>query len=265
MNMRLKRFKPAAANEEYRRLAEYAATRELELKPMLEPFTEATDKYGRLLSRICLVVGERAPVSVQDAVVRDLMADVFDFLYESHTFLKKGKTLVAFPLARRAYESLSLLHLCVADINAAEQWARGKKIDNKDVRKALDTHPMGEPAEKLRELYKFFCELTHPNREMIAYRGLGEGNQYVFGSIELPNLVELADFCMKHLELWFWLCPTVAYFYREQVFSRDQTFHDAHNNAREHAQKVFEWLAEERNRLLEEWKNDKTVVKPKFV
>jgi len=159
---------------------------------------------------VCLILGEQEPESVQDAVVRDLMADVFDFLFESRLFILKGQTLVAFPLARRAYESMSLLHWCALDSKAAENWDKGKKVSNQDVRKALAAHTMGEPEDKLRELYKFFCEVTHPNREMITFRGLGEGNTYVFGSIGAPNLIAVADYCMKHLELWFWLCPTVA-------------------------------------------------------
>jgi hypothetical protein len=263
MNKIHKRFKPSEANEEYGKLTHYAQERAKELAPMLKPYVEATDKYGRLLSRLCLIIGEHEPMSVQDAVIRDLMADVFDFLYESRLFILKGQTLVAFPLARRAYESMSLLHWCAMDAKAAESWAKGKKVSNQEVRKALAAHPMGEPEDKLQELYKFFCEITHPNREMIAHRGIGEGNRYVFGSIDRPNLIVLADYCMKHLELWFWLCPTVAYFYREQVFRRDPTFHDAHNNARAFAQDVTKWLAQQFNRLLEEWRHDPEVVKPK--
>lgn len=191
------RFKPAKANEEYGLLATYADARAKELAPMLKSYIQVTDTYGRLLSRLCLVVGEEEPESIQDTVVRDLMADVFDFLFESRFFILKGQTLVAFPLARRAYESLSLLHWCVLDSSAAEKWSKGAKLSNSDVRKALDAHPMGESGQNLRELYNFFCGMTHPNREMIAFRGLGEPNRYVFGSIGVPNLIEVADYCIK--------------------------------------------------------------------
>jgi len=259
-----KRFKPSEANEEYGRLPEYSELRTKELTPMLKPYVDATDKYGRLLSRLCLIIGEAAPISVQDTVVRDLTADVFDFLFESRVFILRGQTLLALPLARRAYESLSLLHWCSLDPTAAEDWARGKKISNGHVRKALAAHRMGEPEDKLQELYKFFCEFTHPNREMIAFRRLGEGNRYVFGSIGTPDLVSVADYCMKHLELWFWLCPTVTYFYREKVLQRDPAFHDAHNNARNHAQDVNKWLAGQFNQLLQESRIAQIVVKPSF-
>lgn len=259
-----KKFKPAEANAEYARLPEYSAQRTQEIEPMLRPYLDATDKYGRLLSRVCMLVGEQEPSSIQDSVVRDLMADVFDFLFESRGFITRGQTLVAFPLARRAYESLSLLHWCALDSKAADRWARGAKLSNSDVRKALAMHPMGEPEASLRKLYNFFCELTHPNREMIAFRGLGEGNRFVFGSVGKPNLVEVADYCMKHLELWFWFCPTVAYFYRDTILVRDPTFPDAHERARNHAQDVNRWLAEQYNLLLAEWRADSGGVKPKF-
>jgi hypothetical protein len=261
---KLKRFKPSEANEEYGRLPEYSALRTKDLTPMPAPYVDVTDAYGRLLSRLCLIIGEQEPPSTQDAVVRDLMADVFDFLFESRVFILRGQTLLALPLARRAYESLSLLHLCTLDAKAAESWATGKKLSNGYVRKALVGLQMGEPEERLRELYNFFCEFTHPNREMIAFRGLGEGNEYVFGSIGTPELVSVADYCMKHLELWFWLCPVVTYFYRERVLRRDPTFHDAHNNARKRVHEVNKWLAEQYNHLLLESRSHPNTVQPKF-
>ena len=33
-----------------------------------------------------------------------------------------------------------------------------------EVRKALGAHPMGEPEAEMRELYRFFSEAAHPNR-----------------------------------------------------------------------------------------------------
>lgn len=254
-------------NEEtqYVQLMKYSSLREKEISPMLTPYIEATDKYGRLLCRLCIYLGECEPISIQDSVIRDLMADIFDFLYESRHFIIKGQTLVAYPLARRAYESLSLLHWCVLDSNTAEKWAKGTQFKNEDIRRALGKHPMGEPEADLRKLYKFFCEMTHPNREMIAYRGLGEGNQFVFGSVGKPNLIEVADYCMKHLELWHWLCPTVAWFYRDSHIQADPKFYDEYDEARQFAQQVKTWLVEQYNYVLDEWHNEGGIVKPKFI
>jgi hypothetical protein len=246
------RFKPKDANEEYKRLAEYSKVRTEQIAPMLEPFLSVTEQYGRLLTRVMLIVARYPPESIQDRVVRDLMADVFDFLHESTPLVMKGQCLVAFPLARRAYESLSLLHWCVDDASAAERWANGKKFTNSDVRKAHAASDMGEPEEALQKLYKFFCEQTHPNRDMIGVRWLGEGNSSVFGSIGQPSLVILCDYAMKLLELWFWFCPVVAYFFRRQILETDPTFHEAHNQTRDRAQEVVRWLAEQFDAVLKE-------------
>ncbi len=173
--------------DQYSKLPEYAELRETEVRLILQPYLDVTDQYGRLLCRLCSHVGTHAPVSVQDSVIRDLMADVFDFLFEVRPFIVKGQTLVAYPLARRAYESLSLLQVCILKASQAEKWAAGKKISNNEVRKALGKNPMGESEEELRKLYGFFCDMTHPNRETIAYRGLGEGNE----PGDLPALDEI--------------------------------------------------------------------------
>ena len=252
------------ANDQYQKLIEYADHRSREISAMLTPYKEVTERYGALLCRISLHLAKREPASIQDAVIRDLMADVFDFLFESRHFIFKGQPLLAFPLARRAYESLSLMHWCVCDSEAAEAWHGGKRFNNTEVRSALSAQPMGETEERLRDLYNFFCRTTHPNREMIPFRGLGEGNRFVFGSIGMPNLIELVDYCIKHLEMWFWFCPVAVWHYKEIIFPNDFTFQDDHNSIRDEAQSVTKWLVDQYNHLLEEYRNDSSVVTPKY-
>lgn len=242
------------APDQYAKLSEYAELREGEIRPILRPYLEVTDRYGRLMSRLSNHIGKHAPNSVQDTVVRDLMADVFDFLYEVRPFILRGQTLLAYPLARRAYESLSLLVVCVLKESAAEKWAAGKKIKNEEVRKALGNNPMGESDEELREFYRFFCDMTHPNRATIAYRYLGDGNEFVFGAIGMPDLVMIADYCRKHLELWHWFCPVVEWYYKEILFDDDRDFREEHNSVRQHAQQVNMWLVEQYNRALTQYK-----------
>jgi hypothetical protein len=253
------------SQDQYSKLDQYAAHRESEIRPMLQPYLEVTDQYGHLICRLSEHIGKRPPISAQDAVVRDLMADIFDYLYEVRPFIVKGKTLVAYPLARRAYESLTLLQVCVLKESAAEKWNAGKKIKNEEIRKALGKNPIGESEEELRKLYRIFCDMTHPNRETIAYRGLGEGNEFVFGSIGVPNLVVVADYCLKHIDLWHWFCPVVAWFYKEIFFDADPSFHDDHNKTRENAKQVTDWLTDQYNRVLEQHKNDADVLRPKFI
>ncbi len=99
------------ANQSYLKLADYAAQRSKELTPLLQPYIDTTDQYGKLVCEVVLVLGKTPPPTKRDAVTRDLMADVFDFLYEARALITKGKLEIAYPLARRAYESLT--HGCL--------------------------------------------------------------------------------------------------------------------------------------------------------
>ena len=246
------RFKPKKANKHYEELEVYACTRKKEISEMTEPYIKVTDRYGRLVSRIVLMLGSKKPADTQDIVIRDLMADVFDCLYESRSLILSGKLNVTFPIGRRAYESLSLLHLCAVDKSWAEKWSKGKKIGNFDIRKELAAHPLGEPEQGMKELYNFFCAATHPNRELIPRRFLGEGNEFVLGVIGEPELVMVLDYCIKNLQMWFWLTATVSFFYRETITKIDRGYFEAYSQAAKEAQKVKAWLVENFNKLLDE-------------
>lgn len=113
-------------------------------------------------------------------------------------------------------------------------------------------HPMGESEESMKELYNFFCSATHPNRELIPRRFLGEGNEYVLGVIGKPELVLITDYCMNALSMWFWLTATVAYFYRKVLEEHDKTYFAAYRHASDEAKRVSQWLVENHNHLLKE-------------
>ena len=248
----IKKFKPKEANKHYESLQDYSDTRTKEISPMLQPFIKITDRYGRLVSRLTLLLGEIKPKDVQDVVIRDLMADVFDSLYEARILILAGKLNVAFPVARRAYESLSLLHICTLDKSWAEKWSKGKKISNVEVRKELNKHPMGEKEDNTKDLYNFFCLATHPNRELIPRRFLGEGNQFVLGVIGAPDLVLIVDYCLKTLKLWYWFTATVSFFYKEMYLSIDKNYLESYMQTATDAQDTATWLVENFNKLLKE-------------
>ena len=73
------RPEPKNADEHYDLLPEWAAIREKESRTMFWPFIEATDKFGKLISRLIYLLGDSPPADVQDAVIRDVTADIFDF------------------------------------------------------------------------------------------------------------------------------------------------------------------------------------------
>lgn len=217
---------------------------------MLRPYIEAADRYGELICRITLVLGKTPPLSKRDSALRDLMADVFDFLYEARHLIIKGKLELAYPLARRAYESLSLMVASYLDPKLADQWIAGDKIGNAEVRKLLGKHPAGESEQMTRDLYGFFSQAAHPNRELVAHRFLGEGNEFVLGAIGRPSLAMLADYALKTLNLWFWFGAFVSFAYLPVLAKSDPSFKDSYDAAAKMAQDVAPWLVEQFNRVL---------------
>lgn len=241
-------------DEHYARLAEYAAVRRKELASMLRPYVDLTDDYGRLICRLVLFLGTRPPSSAQDSVVRDLLTDAFDFLYDSRELLLDGKCTQAYPLLRRAYETVSLFAVCVFDSEVAERWNSGEQITNHYLRKRLAAPPMNEDEEGLRDLYAFFCKAAHPNRYLIAQKFLGSGNQFVLGAIGPPDLVLVADYCRQHLSLWYWFAAAASAFYAEELKQDDPSYFPAYMGIAKHVQGMKANFVEQRARAREEYK-----------
>jgi hypothetical protein len=219
---------------------------------MLQPVLDLADAYGSLIARATLALGSTPPTSQQERVVRDLMADVFDFLYEWPRPLFEGRMHVAFPLGRRAYESLSLLSACYQDRSIAERWSRGQEIRNAEIRKALAKLPFAESEAASKDLYRYFSKGSHPNRELVAERHLGEGNEFVLGSIGQPELVLVVDHCHFLVQMWFWFAALVAHLARHPLHATDPAFGKDYLATARQAQKIAEWLVENLNRLLVE-------------
>jgi hypothetical protein len=240
----------------YADLQRYAESRSSELTPLLAPYIELTDRYGEVLCGIVAAIGKTPPASPRDAAVRDLIADAFDFLYEARLLIIKGKLEVAYPLTRRAYESLSLLVACVLEPRVADRWIAGREVSPAEVRRTLAAHPMGEEEPKTRELYGFFSKTTHPNRSHMAYRFLGEGNEFVLGAIGRPSLALLADYGLKTLNLWFWFAAFVAFTYRDIVDKIDPELAQSYSDVARDAKPLAAWLHEQFNRVLAEEKTE---------
>lgn len=236
----------------YNQLPKYAETRSNELSSMSGPYIDLTDRYGELLSSLVVLLGKSPPTGSQDIVMRDLLADVFDCLYESRALILAGKLNVAFPVARRAYESLSLLHLCAVDKRWADKWQKGRQVRQADIWKELRKRHMGPPERKMKVLYKFFCSATHPNRYLIPTRFLGDGNEYVLGVIGKPNLVFVVDYCIKIVEMWFWLAAVVSISYKDMIAESNPGYFEDYSKVAKEARSVTQSLVENFNRLLRE-------------
>ena len=150
---------PKKAEAQYFALAGYAEMRHNELSGILQPYLVATDVYGKMICAVTLILGKIPPgqraLMTQtepnlslDTTLRDLIGDVFDFLYEARALILKGKLEIAYPLARRAYESLSLMIACYLEPRLVKRWVGGKEVPNSEVRGVLGKHPLGEVEDK---------------------------------------------------------------------------------------------------------------------
>jgi hypothetical protein len=250
------------AETQYFALVGYAELRQSVLSGMLHPYVAVTDLYGKLICEITLILGttppgskllmeRKSPDAILDTTIRDLMADVFDFLYEARGLILKGKLEVAFPLARRAYEALSLLVACYLEPKIAKRWNSRKEVSNADVRGILGKHPLGELEEKTRELNKFFAGFSHPNRRTMPSRRLGDGNEFVLGAIGTPSLTMLADYALKTLNLWFWFGAVIHWIYLPILIEVNPTFkQDCYDEAANKAKEVTAYFAEQFARVL---------------
>lgn len=251
------KYNKKEALKHYDKLKFYADDRTSALSSMLGKYISVTDEYGKLVCRLTALLGSVPPQNDEERITRDLLADIFDFLYETRPFILKGKPEIAVPLARRAYESLSLLVACHFDSKVAGKWAAGKEIGNAEIRKILAQHPMGETEESTRELYKFFSKASHPNRYFVAERFLGDGNFFVLGSIGFPNLILTADLCHKIVNLWFWYVAFINFIFLKFHISIDPEFGKDYLATANNAQELSKELIENFNMLLRELKEEK--------
>jgi hypothetical protein len=254
------------AEAQYFALAGYAEMRHAELSGLLQPYLTVTDLYGKLICAAVLILGRTSPGLTPlmghktadarlDTTVRDLIADVFDFLYETRPLILKGKLEIAYPLARRAYESLSLMVACHLEPRIAKRWNAGREVSNSEVRGVLAKHPFGEAEDKTRDLSQFFARFSHPNRKMMAERHLGDGNEFVLGAIGRPSLAMLADYALKTVNLWFWFGAAIHWIYVPVLSTAKPRFKDTYDEAAKMAQEVTTYLAEQYNRTLKQEQN----------
>ncbi len=236
--------------EQYHRLEEFAETRFSELSKIFGEWVDVLVRYEELVCRAVFILGDHPPQDVADRGIRDLLADVFDFLYISRRLVLQGYASTALPLLRRAFESNSLIQYFMLLPGKAMSWNEGEQISNAEVRKYLDTHPMGQPEDGMRDSYRFFSGATHPNREYIPHRFLGEGNLFVLGAVAVPILTLVGDYVYRLIRLWFWLGALIAYQYREVLASADRTYMKDYIKLANEAQTAAEELL---RRLREKW------------
>ena len=237
---------------EYASLSEYTLVRERDLRGMLPQYVSVTDCYGAYVSGVVAVLGGQPPSSAVDESARDLIPDIFDSLYNARRLILETQLAVAYPLLRRAFESQSLLAAFMLDGELEKRWSSGKEIKNAEVRRLLDSHSLGESGEQLRETYRFLSKASHPTRDLVPTRFLGRGNEAVLGAVGVPSLAFVADYCLHHLGIWFWLAATISYNYRRILAATSEDFGLHYSKIANEAKSAASWLVEQRNRLVEE-------------
>ena len=244
------------AIELYESFADFEKQRNNELTEILKPYIEVTEEYGKLLSRVSFLTGHISPKDKYERIQRDLFADVFDFLYETRTLIIKGKYNIAYPLARKAFESLTLKIALYFDTKEAEKWDKGIQIQNKDVRNILNSNKDkgGEPLAETRKMYNFFSNRSHPNGHFLPRRSLGEGNRFVLGGISIPLLVSMFELCININELWHWFGAYEFYYNKCYIDKYDLEFKTDYVNTTTKSKELNKWLHENFNKLLEEYK-----------
>jgi hypothetical protein len=138
-------------------------------------------------------------------------------------------------------------------VSIAKRWDRGEQIANVDIRKALAEMPLRESKESLQELYKFFSKGSHPNRELVGERFLGDGNQFVLGSIGKPDLLLIVLHCMRLVEMWFWFGAVAGFIAKEALAQIDPTFGSDYLTTAEKASRLKKSLGESFQSLLAEY------------
>ena len=106
------------------------------------------------------------------------------------------------------------------------------------------------------DLYRFFSKAAHPNRELVAERFLGEGNEFVLGSIGRPSLILVADHCIHLVEMWFWFGALVAFACKELMDKIDPMFGRDYFRTATKAEEVKKSLVEGYNALLKSMRGE---------
>jgi hypothetical protein len=230
------------ARKQHEKLGHYARRRSVELSRLFREEELTAIAYERLLCRLTLILGTISPRNAHDRAIRDLQADAFDALYVARRVIFEAFSAPGFGLLRRAFESISLIHYFLIHPPKAADWTRGKQITNAQVRRALRDHPLGEDEESLKRAYAFYSGGTHPNRDYIPRRFLGEPNEFVLGSIGKPSLILIGEKLEHLLAHWFWLGALVSTRYLEITAAFDKGFGDAYMQAAQRNQAVAQLL-----------------------
>jgi hypothetical protein len=258
MNRSSEYYRKESARE-HEQLQNYSRRRRKEITKIYADQIDVIKNYEKLLCRYTLMLGETEPTGLLDRTFRDIMCDIFDTLFVARDLIVSGYASVAFPVLRRAFEAISLLHYFMLDTKQANAWDSGKEFNNVDARKYLQNDPLGESSDSLKQEYKYYTSGSHINREYVPTRYLGEGNQFTLGAIGKPDPLVVSEYFGRLLSLWFWFMALVSYQYREVVKERDPGSVPVYFTIAQRAQDTAQSLRD----AISEYSERENIAKPK--
>lgn len=228
------------AEKEHNNLKNYSDIRFSELIEIFSEENSIIVNYEKLLCRLTLILGQLKPKDTVDQTTRDLMADVFDFLFAARQLILQNNASAAFPLLRRAFESLSLINYFILKPSRAESWNRGKEIKNAEVRNFLGTHRTGltAPEKAYKKDYADYSRGSHPNRNYVPYRFLGEPNEFVLGAFGKPQFLIVGDYLQRLIGLWFWFAAMLSVHNVKLIEFADPNYNYYYMQIAENAQRI---------------------------
>lgn len=225
---------------------------------ILKPYFEVVNDYGQLFSRIHYMIGFIEPKDDFETIQRNLSADAFDFLNETKYLIKRGQYDITYPIARRAFETITLMIAFHFNHELAIKWKGGKEIPNREVRVELDQHKEigGESKESMKNLYDYFSKKSHPNYVAIPQRLIGVGNYFAIGPMPEPLLLPIVDLCIEIIDLWFWLIAYTWYYNLNYVNEFDSSLIEDYTEKKRKVLEVRKWLIEQKLNLIDELKHE---------
>ncbi|POT26941.1 hypothetical protein C3433_10725 [Citrobacter freundii] len=223
-----------------------------ELSKMFSPHFSSLRNYQVFIMHLVIFLGDHKPVDDRDRTIRNLVADCYDMIDPIASNLKEGKYNVASTLTRRLYEDTSLVNAFILNVDLHNRWHSGEEIQNREVREELDKSKLGADIESTKHLYGLLSDLSHPSRVAIMDRFLGEGVDFTLGGYLTPSVYHIAEALVQSVSMMFWLCATVALFYKPLITKHNPELMELYKFAAEHAQKVNGQLHKELDRLLTE-------------
>lgn len=169
-------------------------------------------------------LGESEPKDADEGVQRDLACDTIDSLRCAERVLLCGYENQCLALLRRAYETISLMAYFTNFPSEISGWEKGESIKQSHIRQKLDTAPVPEPKDHLKEIYKIYSLFTHINRATVYHRHLGDPNRFTIGAQGNVDDKAVEAILRELLRLTMWFVDVMNYAFARVAKTLDEQY-----------------------------------------